>query len=117
MNRRSLTCALVLLVSLQVFTSQAAPTGVKQLIDMSEDELMAKFSQFVSEDKEIASMMERFRVEGHSLQKRQSEDDMRRELDGMDDMDVTPKQEGFMDRAAKFVLELVQRFLKWINTE
>jgi len=27
------------------------------------------------------------------------------------------KQPGFFDRAAKFVLELMQRFLRWINTE
>lgn len=32
----------------------------------------------------------------------------------LDDMDDQP-QEGFFNRAAKFVMELLQRFLKWVN--
>lgn len=30
---------------------------------------------------------------------------------------VQPSEGGFFDRAAKFVMEVLQRFLKWINSD
>ncbi|KAJ8966560.1 hypothetical protein NQ314_003455 [Rhamnusium bicolor] len=34
-----------------------------------------------------------------------------------DDGTVAEQNEGFFDRAAKFVVDLLQRFLKWINSD
>lgn len=31
--------------------------------------------------------------------------------------DAPPNKEGFFDRAAKFVMEVLQRFLKWVNAD
>lgn len=41
--------------------------------------------------------------------------------DTMMDVEITgnpeQKEQGFFDRAAKFMMEVLQRFLKWINTD
>lgn len=41
------------------------------------------------------------------------------EIDGMNlnTDSQTEGSEGFFDRAAKFVVDLLQRFLRWINTD
>ncbi|KAH1004141.1 uncharacterized protein LOC125505442 [Dendroctonus ponderosae] len=33
------------------------------------------------------------------------------------DAEIEEEKPGFFDRAAKFVVELLQRFLRWVNTE
>lgn len=80
---------------------------------------MHKFEKFMNNDQEARAIREMYEKEmaGHKMRKRQAE------MNGMDGEGEeggdpnTAGAEGFLDRAAKFVLELVQRFLKWINTD
>ncbi|XP_044255270.1 uncharacterized protein LOC123005538 [Tribolium madens] len=81
-----------------------------------EQDLRKSFVEFLQQDKELSSLLEKANLGSYpSLSRavRQAEED-----DVETDQDVdTPKQEGFFDRAAKFVMEVLQRFLKWVNSD
>ncbi|XP_072383122.1 uncharacterized protein [Diabrotica undecimpunctata] len=102
------------LVVVAVTVVSGAPKAIK-----NEDDLKRSVVEFLSQDKEFLTALEHSGLvdvqDDHlARQKRQSEVDM--DIDG-DVEDVPKDKEGFFDRAAKFVVELVQRFLKWINTD
>nr|XP_023022976.1 uncharacterized protein LOC111511197 [Leptinotarsa decemlineata] len=85
----------------------------------SEKDLERSIVKFLAQDKEFLRTLEKATelVEGPGdgllRQKRQSEvDEM-----SIDSIDKEEKSEGFFDRAAKFVVDLLQRFLKWINSD
>lgn len=68
-----------------------------------------EFIQAVRNDRQLANVVRSVRA------RRDAED-------GQFDVDMGGEEggegkPGFFDRAAKFVMELVQRFLKWINTD
>ncbi|KAG5900646.1 hypothetical protein JTB14_005920 [Gonioctena quinquepunctata] len=84
----------------------------------TEQDLKQSVVEFLTQDKEFLAA-----VEGSQAlvknpvalvrQRRQSEvDEM-----GIDTIDQEAKTDGFFDRAAKFVVDLLQRFLKWINSD
>ncbi|RZC34615.1 hypothetical protein BDFB_005833, partial [Asbolus verrucosus] len=83
-----------------------------------EQDLRKSFVEFLQQDKELSALLEKTNFEsGPALTRnvRQAE-----EVDMSEDQEQdveTAKQEGFFDRAAKFVMEVLQRFLKWINTD
>ncbi|VEN62617.1 unnamed protein product [Callosobruchus maculatus] len=72
--------------------------------------------QFLSQDIEFLNTLEKAAmIEPHVLgrHRRQAEVDGM-DIDNPDELDQ--QGEGFFDRAAKFVVDLLQRFLKWINS-
>ncbi|XP_028146296.1 uncharacterized protein LOC114339811 isoform X1 [Diabrotica virgifera virgifera] len=100
------------LVVVAITVVSGAPRAIK-----NEDDLKRSVVEFLSQDKEFLTALEHSGLvdvqhDHLSRQKRQADVDM--DIDG--DVEDVPK-EGFFDRAAKFVVELVQRFLKWINTD
>ncbi|KAL3274766.1 hypothetical protein HHI36_019552 [Cryptolaemus montrouzieri] len=83
----------------------------------TQQELIDDFAKFLKEDKEVALALKKLDFEELKSRSRRDAID-----DGMMDVetisgDKNPSQEGFFDRAAKFVMEVLQRFLKWINTD
>lgn len=66
-------------------------------------------------EREVSGALEKIELEHPIRQKRQSELGM----DTVEEIDINPQAEkpGFLDRAAKVLMELLQRFLKWINTD
>ncbi|XP_023022976.2 uncharacterized protein isoform X1 [Leptinotarsa decemlineata] len=85
----------------------------------SEKDLERSIVKFLAQDKEFLRTLEKATElvdgpgDGLLRQKRQSEvDEM-----SIDSIDKEEKSEGFFDRAAKFVVDLLQRFLKWINSD
>lgn len=99
-------CFVLVLVALVIcHTSVAAPQATKQ-------ELLEKsLADYLKHDKELIHDLEELGF-GADRVKRQSEVDTN-DTEFLD----AEKQPGFFDRAAKFVLELMQRFLRWINTD
>ncbi|KRT78618.1 hypothetical protein AMK59_177 [Oryctes borbonicus] len=85
------------------------------LLDSKNGNLVNEFVEFLHHDKELSAALEKeFSSQSLSRQRRQTEaDDMNMNLDEV----PQEKQDGFFDRAAKFMMELLQRFLKWVNTE
>lgn len=79
---------------------------------------MEKFVEFLHEDKEFAGLLENpsFLVNGGVVRNRRQADNPGMDIDDIDQLDK-PKEAGFFDRAAKFVMEVLQRFLKWINSD
>lgn len=69
----------------------------------------------MQQDKELSALLEKANLGNYqalSRSVRQAEEE------DVDEQDVdTPKQDGFFDRAAKFVMEVLQRFLKWVNSD
>lgn len=77
---------------------------------------MQEFAEFLHEDPEFSAALDKINSnEGHLVRNR-------RQATGpggtqeLDDDDQGKEKPGFFDRAAKFVTELLQRFLKWINS-
>ncbi|CAH1366437.1 unnamed protein product [Tenebrio molitor] len=81
-----------------------------------EQDLKKSFVQFLQQDKELSALLGKINFDDPralSRSIRQAEED-----DFSPEQDVeTTKQEGFFDRAAKFVMEVLQRFLKWVNSD
>ncbi|CAH1098993.1 unnamed protein product [Psylliodes chrysocephalus] len=111
MDLKVLFVACLALVALSVVSG--APRAMK-----NEDDLKRSVVEFLSQDKEFLGALEHSGLIDNGLtaltrQKRQSE------VTGMeidDNVDEAPQPDGFFDRAAKFVVDLLQRFLKWINS-
>lgn len=77
------------------------------------------FSAFLQQDKQFLRAV---REDGGELENLMKSLRIRRDAEeDQFEVDMNPedgdKKDGFFDRAAKFVMELVQRFLKWINTD
>lgn len=56
-----------------------------------------------------------FSNEAHLIRNRRAND-----VDDVESVDTTTldtNTEGFFDRAARFVMEVLQRFLRWVNTD
>lgn len=85
------------------------------MLDPKDSDLVNEFVDFLRNDKELsAALQNEFASQPLDRQKRQTElDDMNINLDEIPQQ----KQDGFIDRATKFMMELLQRFLKWINTD
>lgn len=85
--------------------------------DLDEKQLAEKFIEFLEQDKQLASLIESSQNH-HLRQKRQASTSKtttsKNEIDE-DTFESGGENEGFFDRAAKFVMELLQRFLKWVN--
>lgn len=73
--------------------------------------------EFLREDREFHGLLDQPRLVVNDVlrYKRQAKDAI--DIDNIDMGDDQAKQPGFFDRAAKFVMEVLQRFLKWINTD
>nr|XP_022917302.1 uncharacterized protein LOC111426799 [Onthophagus taurus] len=95
--------------------SSAKPTS--NLAELKDGDLAEKFIGFLEQDKQFQNLMSKFEEDPDALtrQKRQTINEMEDDEDVF--TEVKKPNDGFMDRAAKFVMELLQRFLKWINTE
>ncbi|KAI4470525.1 hypothetical protein MML48_1g04735 [Holotrichia oblita] len=85
------------------------------LLDAKDSDLVNEFVDFLRNDKELSTALKNeFGSHPSDRRKRQTElDDMNINLDEI----PQEKQDGFFDRATKFMMELLQRFLKWINTD
>ncbi|XP_019866494.1 uncharacterized protein LOC109595554 [Aethina tumida] len=79
---------------------------------LSDTDLTKAFADFLKHDKQFNSALEKTGEHEQIRVRREAE----LSVDGMDVMQ-NGEQPGFFDRAAKFVVELLQRFLKWINTD
>ncbi|CAG9856110.1 unnamed protein product [Phyllotreta striolata] len=103
-----LATSLVLLVLSSV---SGAPRAIN-----NEEDLKRSVVEFLSQDKEFLGALEHSGLIDNSVarQKRQSEMDI--DINGEGDVEEVPQKDGFFDRAAKFVVDLLQRFLKWINS-
>lgn len=51
------------------------------------------------------------------IRNRRQTDDEGASVEGAEAEAAPPSEGGFFDRAAKFVMEVLQRFLKWINSD
>lgn len=71
--------------------------------------------EFLREDREFHGLLEHPRLVVNDIFREKRQIAEGRDMDGMDDQDK-PKEAGFFDRAAKFVMEVLQRFLKWVNS-
>ncbi|KAJ3662322.1 hypothetical protein Zmor_006677 [Zophobas morio] len=93
-------------------TVLGAPNNLKD-----ERYLEQKFVEFLQQDKELSSLLQNANAVPHTLSRnvRQAEEDFG--SDGNEADDAGEPKPGFFDRAAKFVMEVLQRFLKWINTD
>lgn len=77
--------------------------------------LAKKFIQFLKEDKSINFELS---VNNGGRRKRAAPSTVNpMSLEAIDLNPPTQENPGFFDRAAKFVVELLQRFLRWINTD
>ncbi|CAG9763122.1 unnamed protein product [Ceutorhynchus assimilis] len=72
-------------------------------------------ANYLRHDAEMLQELRQLGFDEHKLIKRQSEIDI--DVNGAEEEGSDNKEPGFFDKAAKFVVELLQRFLKWINTE
>ncbi|XP_045463183.1 uncharacterized protein LOC123672897 [Harmonia axyridis] len=85
-------------------------------LPQSHEELLKDFSQFLQENEDIAKALRNADVEHFMTRNRRDAVD-----DSMMDVDLAKeprqKEEGFFDRAAKFMMEVLQRFLKWVNSD
>lgn len=79
---------------------------------LEKQDVMHRFAEFLHQDKEFSALM------GQQLEPIRNKRAADGEMDSMDpdNFDIERKQPGFFDRAAKFVTELLQRFLKWVNS-
>ncbi|KAJ8919743.1 hypothetical protein NQ315_006272, partial [Exocentrus adspersus] len=103
---------LVALVAVLLVAVLGAPKPVK-----SDEDLKKSVVEFLKQDREFMSQLRNAKLIGarddvFSLRnRRQAETE---EVDPNIDVDEKP---GFFDRAAKFIVDLLQRFLKWINSD
>ncbi|XP_057656764.1 uncharacterized protein LOC130894163 isoform X1 [Diorhabda carinulata] len=101
-------------------TTLGAVLGAPRAIKNDED-LEKSVVEFLSHDKQFLSALQHSGLidEGHgplTRQKRQSEvPEM--DIDQSEDVEDVPPKDGFFDRAAKFIVDLLQRFLKWVNSD
>ncbi|KAF2898560.1 hypothetical protein ILUMI_07631 [Ignelater luminosus] len=79
------------------------------------ENLVQEFAEFLHEDPEFSAALDKISWnEDHLVRnRRQASGPGTQEID--DSYDQPNEKPGFFDRAAKFVTELLQRFLKWIN--
>ncbi|KAB0792056.1 hypothetical protein PPYR_14017 [Photinus pyralis] len=75
------------------------------------DDMAERFIDFLKDDREFQNVIKHAFDENHLERRRRQAD-----IDIDDGMEVETKKPGFFDRAAKFVSELLQRFLKWVNS-
>ncbi|XP_044756864.1 uncharacterized protein LOC123315284 [Coccinella septempunctata] len=79
-------------------------------------ELLKDISEFLRDNEEVAEALRNVDMDHFMSRTRRDAID-----DSMMDVELgkepQQKEEGFFDRAAKFVMEVLQRFLKWINTD
>lgn len=76
------------------------------------------FIEFLQQDKELSNLLAKASdyQDGGGLSRVVRE----AELDSNDfdeSQPPPPNKDGFFDRAAKFVMEVLQRFLKWVNSD
>ncbi|KAK5640408.1 hypothetical protein RI129_011219 [Pyrocoelia pectoralis] len=90
-----------------------APSANALALPSRKDDLAERFIDFLKEDGEFQNVIKHVAFEENHLERRRRQAD--RDIDG-GDMEVDNPKPGFFDRAAKFVTELLQRFLKWVNS-
>lgn len=74
--------------------------------------------EFIHDDKEISSAFEKLNTEQRLIRNRRQVEDTT-STENVDENGMggeKPNESGFFDRAAKFMMEVLQRFLKWINS-
>lgn len=82
-------------------------------------DLIRNFVEFIQDDKEIGPVLDKLNADEQLIRnRRQAEEEGGASAEGADGEGAAPPQEGgFFDRAARFVMEILQRFLKWINSD
>ncbi|CAH1968053.1 unnamed protein product [Acanthoscelides obtectus] len=83
----------------------------------SEKDFENAIVQFLSQDIEFLNTLEKAAmIEPHSFRHRRQAEVDSMDIDNTTDEVDQQGGDGFFDRAAKFVVDLLQRFLKWINS-
>ncbi|KAF7267203.1 uncharacterized protein LOC143198826 [Rhynchophorus ferrugineus] len=101
----------VLAATLHICSAAPKPSN-KELLEHSIAEYLRHDQQLVQELKQLG--FDDAALQNADRPKRQSGFEIEMNNDDVNDQN---KQPGFFDRAAKFVVEVLQRFLRWINTE
>ncbi|GJQ67832.1 hypothetical protein Trydic_g16598 [Trypoxylus dichotomus] len=106
---------IVLCITLCLYIFNDVSGKPASLLNSEKGDLVNEFVEFLRHDKELSAALEKeFTSQTLSRQRRQLEaDDMNMNLDEV----PQEKQQGFFDRAAKFMMELLQRFLKILNPD
>lgn len=79
--------------------------------------MIRNFVEFIQDDKEIGPILEKMNAENQLIRNRRQTEDDGASAEGGEVEPAPPSEGGFFDRAAKFVMEILQRFLKWINSD
>ncbi|XP_018577879.1 uncharacterized protein LOC108916155 [Anoplophora glabripennis] len=104
---------LIFVVGLLVVSLVAVLGAPKPL---KEEDLQKSVIEFLKQDKQFITEFEKMKLLGNGeglplRNRRQTEMD-----DNIPDS-AEDEKPGFFDRAAKFIVDLLQRFLKWVNTD
>ncbi|KAK9878106.1 hypothetical protein WA026_020749 [Henosepilachna vigintioctopunctata] len=103
-------CLFIILLSEYVLTAPHSPPQTQQ-------ELIKDIAEFLKEDKEISVALKNIDLDHfRNRNRRDAVDDGLMEVENVSSTQDTP-QEGFFDKAAKFIMQVLQRFLKWLNTD
>lgn len=74
-----------------------------------------RFVEFLKQDQQLSGFLQKAPGVGLIRNRRATS------MENLDNVDTTTMETadagGFFDRAAKFVMEVLQRFLRWVNTE
>lgn len=84
----------------------------------TKQELIRNFVEFIQDDKEIGPLLDKMNADQQLIRNRRQSEDGGASVEGNSEVEpAQPSEGGFFDRAAKFVMEVLQRFLKWINSD
>lgn len=74
--------------------------------------------EFIQDDKEIGPILDKMNADQQLIRNRRQTEEGGASVESGGEVEAAqPSEGGFFDRAAKFVMEVLQRFLKWINSD